>query len=124
MVRVFARQTSYKFEPIILSPDYRKHIPDWRLEKGIIMTKKLYRTTQEFIYPPTGFYYAAGVEVDLDDWHPDDIKEALRSLIVELKSHPDTLRQAQDATPPISKVEGPTKQPAEGTHSKDTKELN
>ena len=77
------------------------------------MSKKLYRTTQEFIYPPTGRAYAAGIEVDLSDWHADDIKEALRNLIIEV----DT------PTPPISKVEGPTKQSAEGTHSKDTKEL-
>ena len=78
------------------------------------MAKKLYRTRQEFRYPPTGHLYAAGIEVDLSDWHPDDIKEALRSLIEEIKHSPDT--------PPISKVEGPNK-PAEGTHTKGTKEL-
>ena len=79
------------------------------------MSKKLYRTRQEFRYAPTGHYYAAGIIDSLDDWHPDDIKEALRNLIEEIKHSPDT--------PPISKVEGPTKQPAEGTHTKDTKEL-
>ena len=46
------------------------------------MTKtRWYRTRQEFIYPPTGFLYAVGIVDQLNDWHPDDIKEALRNLI-------------------------------------------
>ncbi len=77
------------------------------------MAKKMYRTRQEFRYAPTGFFYAVGIVDPLDDWHPDDIKEALRNLIEEVKPE----------TPSISKVEGPSKQSAEGTHSKDTKEL-
>ena len=80
---------------------------------------KLYRTRQEFRYAPTGFYYAVGIEDPLDDWHPDDIKEALRNLIEEIKA-------------PVVPLRGPTglvtsqpesKQPAEGTPTKDTKEL-
>ena len=85
------------------------------------MAKKLYRTRQEFKYAPTGRLYAVGVEDPLDDWHPDDIKEAMRNLIEEVPT----------STPSISKVEGPNKLSAEGTHSKDevaqpghTKELN
>ncbi len=74
----------------------------------------MYRTRQEFLYPPTGRYYATGVEDALADWHPDDIKEALRNLIEEI---------AAPENPPVSKVEGPNKPSAEGTHSKDTKEL-
>ena len=77
------------------------------------MAKKMYRTRQEFTYAPTGRMYAVGVEDDLSDWHPNDIKEALRNLIEEVDTH---------ETPPVTRVEGPNK-PAEGTHSKDTKEL-
>ena len=72
------------------------------------MAKKLYYTTQEFIYPPTGYLYAAGIEVELDDWHPDDIKEALRNLIIEVK------------TPVVMSQPTESKQPAEGTPSKET----
>ena len=88
------------------------------------MAKKLYRTRQEFRYAPTDFYYAAGIEVSLDDWHPDDIKEALKTLITEVGTTPlSTFVKTYPETPPISKVEGPTKQPAEGTHSKDTTKI-
>jgi len=62
------------------------------------MAKKMYRTRQEFKYAPTGRYYAVGGEDDLSDWHPDDIKEALRNLIEEI---------TPAETPTISKVEGP-----------------
>ncbi len=79
------------------------------------MSRKMYRTRQEFRYAPTGFFYAVGIIDSLTDWHPDDIKEALRNLIEEV----DTPME----TPPVSKVEGPNKPSAEGTHSKDTKEL-
>ena len=79
------------------------------------MAKKLYRTRQEFKYAPTGFLYAVGIVDPLEDWHPDDIKEALRNLIEEVDTQPDT--------PSISKVEGQNKPSAEGTPTKDTKEL-
>ena len=73
------------------------------------MAKKLYRTRQEFRYAPTDFYYAAGIEVSLDDWHPDDIKEALKTLITEVGTTPlSTFVKTYPETPPISKVEGPT----------------
>lgn len=49
------------------------------------MAKKLYRTRQEFKYAPTGFFYAVGIVDPLSDWHPDDIKEALRNLIEEVE---------------------------------------
>ncbi len=74
------------------------------------MSRKMYRTRQEFRYAPTGFFYAVGIIDSLTDWHPDDIKEALRNLIEEI---------ATPENPPISKVEGPSKPSAEGTHSKD-----
>ena len=41
------------------------------------MSKKMYRTRQEFTYAPTGRMYAVGTEDTLADWHPNDIKEAL-----------------------------------------------
>ena len=72
---------------------------------------KMYRTRQEFLYPPTGRYYATGVEDALTDWHPDDIKEALRNLIEEISPTPET--------PTVSRVEGPSKQPADGTPTKE-----
>ena len=70
------------------------------------MTKhKYYRTRQEFKYAPTGRIYAVGVEDTLSDWHPDDIKVALRNLIEEID-------------PPEIKTQ------TEGTSSKVTEESN
>ena len=76
------------------------------------MAKKMYRTRQEFRYAPTGFLYAVGIVDPLADWHPDDIKEALRNLIEEVDTQPET------------PVEGPNKQPAEGTHQEEKKVVN
>ena len=75
---------------------------------------KLYRTRQEFRYAPTGFLYAVGIVDPLADWHPDDIKEALRNLIEEVDT-PDTPTVAT-TQPDISEI----KKPAEGTHRTET----
>ena len=71
------------------------------------MTKqKYYRTRQEFKYAPTGRIYAVGIEDTLADWHPDDIKEALRNLIEEID-------------PPVATSQPETKDPAKGTPQTD-----
>ena len=44
-------------------------------------TETLYRAKETFIYPPTGRVYPEHTIDTLTDWHPDDIKAALVSLI-------------------------------------------